>query len=219
MLMGPEMREPPRSGLHPRALPGNGPRRRRVYRFTRKRSSDAALSVLGPVGMGRVIDERVAQELRTGAASLYGTCANKERTFPAGLSDRVTREVVLPSPTPPTGRKQLKLLAYEMRQGSQQARDVARISFGRVPTGPQMALAHRMALHAPPAVGILTAPIAYIGDVAVFTSRGLLLRGGARRLLPHRRRHPARNKSSRCSAAIWSRYPLKVPAHPRVRST
>ena len=75
---------------------------------------------------------RVAQELGTGAASLYWHVRNKDELFQL-VFDRVTREIVLPEPDPARWQDQLKLLGYEMRKALSKHRDVARISFGRVP--------------------------------------------------------------------------------------
>jgi len=53
-----------------------------------------------------------------------------------------------------------------MRKALSKHRDVARISFGRVPTGPQMALLIEWLFTLLQPLGSLTGAIAYIGDVA-----------------------------------------------------
>ena len=58
---------------------------------------DAALAVLDAVGMDGLSMRRVAQELGTGAASLYWHVRNKDELFQL-VFDRVTREIVLPEP-------------------------------------------------------------------------------------------------------------------------
>jgi hypothetical protein len=90
---------------------------------------------------------------------------NKDELFQL-VFDRVTREVTLPEPDPAQWKEQLKLLGYQMRKALSTHRDVARISFGRVPTGPQMALLTEWLFTLLQPVGIPDRAIAYIGDIA-----------------------------------------------------
>jgi AcrR family transcriptional regulator len=163
--MGPEMREPPGPAAGIPEPPWYRPEAPRRAPLTRDAIVDAALSVLDAVGMDGLSMRRVAQELGTGAASLYWHVRNKDELFQL-VFDRVTRDVVLPEPDSAHWQEQLKLLCYEMRKALSKHRDVARISFGRVPTGPQMALLTEWLFTLLQPIGIPDRAIAYIGDVA-----------------------------------------------------
>jgi AcrR family transcriptional regulator len=163
--MGPAMREPsgPTAGIP--EPPWYRPEAARRAPLTREAIVDAALSVLDAVGMDGLSMRRVAQELGTGAASLYWHVRNKDELFQL-VFDRVTRDVVLPEPDSAHWQEQLKVLGYEMRKVLSKHRDVARISFGRVPTGPQMALLTEWLFTLLQPTGIPDRAIAYIGDIA-----------------------------------------------------
>ena len=163
--MGPEMREPPGPAAGIPEPPWYRPEAPRRAPLTRDAIVDAALSVLDAVGMDGLSMRRVAQELGTGAASLYWHVRNKDELFQL-VFDRVTRDVVLPEPDSAHWQEQLKVLGYEMRKVLSKHRDVARISFGRVPTGPQMALLTEWLFTLLQPIGIPDRAIAYIGDVA-----------------------------------------------------
>jgi AcrR family transcriptional regulator len=163
--MGPDMREPPGPTAGIPEPPWYRPEAARRAPLTREAIVDAALSVLDAVGMDGLSMRRVAQELGTGAASLYWHVRNKDELFQL-VFDRVTRDVVLPEPDSAHWKEQLKLLGYEMRKALSKHRDVARISFGRVPTGPQMALLTEWLFTLLQPIGIPDRAIAYIGDVA-----------------------------------------------------
>ena len=89
----PELPEPPWRRAQP---PPRAP-------ITREAIVEAALAVLNKEGIEGLSMRRVAEELGTGAASLYWHVRNKEELFQL-IFDRVTREIVLPSPIPPAGR-------------------------------------------------------------------------------------------------------------------
>ncbi|MGD0809788.1 MAG: TetR/AcrR family transcriptional regulator C-terminal domain-containing protein [Acidimicrobiales bacterium] len=163
--MGPEMTEPPGAAPAIPEPPWYRPDAQPRVPLTREAIVDAALAVLDAVGMDGLSMRRVAQELGTGAASLYWHVRNKDELFQL-VFDRVTREIVLPEPDAARWQDQLKLLGYEMRKALSKHRDVARISFGRVPTGPQMALLTEWLFTLLQPVGIPDRAIAYIGDVA-----------------------------------------------------
>jgi AcrR family transcriptional regulator len=101
--------------------------------ITRDAIVEAALVVLDRVGMDGLSMRRVAEELGTGAASLYWHVRNKEELFQL-IFDRVTREVVLPEPDPAHWKEQVKALGLQMRKVLSKHRDVARLSFGRIPS-------------------------------------------------------------------------------------
>jgi AcrR family transcriptional regulator len=78
---------------------------------------------------------RVADELGTGAASLYWHVGSKD-----GLLDLVFDEVIgeqhIPDPEPERWAEQLKEVAHTMRATILRHRDIVRISIGRIPMGP-----------------------------------------------------------------------------------
>src|SRR5262249_48625418 len=103
--------------------------------LSREAIVEAALRVLDREGYDGLSMRRVAEELRTGVASLYWHLANKEELLQLVL-DRVIGEVHLPAPDPERWQEQLKELAREWRAVYARHRDVARISHGRVPIRP-----------------------------------------------------------------------------------
>jgi AcrR family transcriptional regulator len=133
--------------------------------ITRDAIVEAALVVLDKVGMDGLSMRRVAEELGTGAASLYWHVRNKDELFQL-IFDRVTREVVLPEPDPAHWKQQLKALGYEMRNVLSKYRDVARLSFGRVPAAPQTALFAEWLFTLLQPVGVPDEAIALVGDFA-----------------------------------------------------
>ena len=154
-VVAPELPEPPwrRAQAPPRAP------------ITREAIVEAALAVLNKEGIEGLSMRRVAEELGTGAASLYWHVRNKEELFQL-IFDRVTREVVLPEPDPARWKEQLKQLGLEIRKVLSKYRDVARLSFGRIPAGPQTALLSEWLFTLLQPVGIPDRAIAYIGDIA-----------------------------------------------------
>ncbi len=105
--------------------------------LTREAIIEAALRVLDQEGLNRVSMRRVAEELGTGAGSLYWHVGNKEELLEL-VVDRVSSELDLPQPEPSRWQEQLKDVAREMRHLMKRHRDVARISLGRIPVGPNL---------------------------------------------------------------------------------
>jgi AcrR family transcriptional regulator len=106
---------------------------------------DAAVKVLDAEGMEGVSMRRVAQELDTGAASLYAHVQNKEELIDA-VVDRVLGEVELPSRAADGGdwQQEIAALAYAARSALAAHRDVSRALWGRIPLGPNaMVLSER----------------------------------------------------------------------------
>lgn len=95
----------------------------------------AALDVLDREGVEGLSMRRVGEELGTGAASLYWHVGNKDELLELVL-DRVIGELDLPSPDPARWEEQLKELLRHARQVLKRHGDVARISLGRIPVGP-----------------------------------------------------------------------------------
>ncbi len=95
----------------------------------------AAIRVLDRDGLEGFSMRRVADELDTGAASLYWHVGSKD-----GLLDLIFDEVIgeqeVPDPEPDRWQEQLKEVARTMRETILRHRDIVRISIGRVPMGP-----------------------------------------------------------------------------------
>ena len=98
---------------------------------------DAALKVLDAEGLDGLSMRRVAQELGTGAASLYAHIQNKEELVDAVI-DRVIGEIEMPPPAPAGAdwRAEFSELAYAMRAALSAHRDISRALWGRIPFGP-----------------------------------------------------------------------------------
>lgn len=103
--------------------------------LTRETVVDAAMRVLQRAGMDALSMRRVADELGTGPASLYGHVRNKEELIQLILERFTLAHEPLPVPDPPRWQAQLKDLARQTRERMGKSRDMARISLGRVPSG------------------------------------------------------------------------------------
>ncbi|HEY1358333.1 MAG TPA: TetR/AcrR family transcriptional regulator [Thermoleophilaceae bacterium] len=108
---------------------------RRRDPLTQEAIVDAALKVLDAEGLDGLSMRRVAEELDTGAASLYWHVGSKDGLLDL-IFDRVISEQEVPDPEPERWREQLKEVARTMREAILRHRDVVRISIGRVPMGP-----------------------------------------------------------------------------------
>ncbi|QKG20969.1 TetR/AcrR family transcriptional regulator C-terminal domain-containing protein [Actinomadura verrucosospora] len=120
--------------------PGRRPRRPAPSRqpLTQERIVEAAITVLDAEGLEAVTMRRVAQELGTGPASLYAHVSDKQELRELML-DRVAGEVRLPAaPDPARWREQLKEIASEIRRVYTSHRDIAKVSMGLIPTGPNL---------------------------------------------------------------------------------
>jgi AcrR family transcriptional regulator len=116
-------------------VPERGGRRRRDP-LTREAIVAAALSVLDREGLAGFSMRLVAEELDTGAASLYWHVGSKD-----GLLDLVFDEVIgeqideIPDPDPDHWQEQFKQVARTARATIRRHRDIVEISIGRVPLG------------------------------------------------------------------------------------
>jgi AcrR family transcriptional regulator len=108
---------------------------RRRDPLTREAIVAAGLRVLDIDGVAGFSMRRVADELDTGAASLYWHVGSKD-----GLLDLIMDEVIgeqeVPDPEPDRWQEQLKEVARTMRATIRSHRDIVEISIGRVPMGP-----------------------------------------------------------------------------------
>jgi AcrR family transcriptional regulator len=115
-------------------VPERGKRKRRDP-LTQEAIVEAALKVLDAEGLDGFSMRRVADELDTGAASLYWHVGSKD-----GLLDLVMEEVIgeqeVPDADPENWQEQLKEVARTMRRTILGHRDIVQISIGRIPMGP-----------------------------------------------------------------------------------
>jgi AcrR family transcriptional regulator len=114
--------------------------RRRRDPITQEAVVGAALRLLDADGLDALSMRRIAEELGTGAATLYWHVGSKDGLLDL-LFDRVIGEIAVPDPKPGRWQQQLKELARTMRTTIAQHRDIVRISIGRIPMGPN-ALQH-----------------------------------------------------------------------------
>jgi AcrR family transcriptional regulator len=109
--------------------------RKRRDPLTRESIVDAAIEVLDAEGLDGFSMRRVADELDTGAASLYWHVGSKD-----GLLDLIMEAVIgeqeVPDPDPENWQEQFKEVARTMRRTILRHRDIVRISIGRIPMGP-----------------------------------------------------------------------------------
>ncbi len=94
-----------------------------------------ALRIVDREGLDALSMRRVAQELGTGAASLYAYVSSKEDLLEQ-LIDRVIGEVALPEVDPDRWVEQLKQVHHERRRVFLGHRDLLRAARGNVPIGP-----------------------------------------------------------------------------------
>jgi AcrR family transcriptional regulator len=124
----------------------------------------AALRVLDAEGMDGLSMRRVGEELGTGAASIYWHVRNKEQLLQL-VFERVIEEAKLPEPDPWRWQEQLRVFADQMRAVLKSHRDVARLTLGRVPSGPALAVVSEWLFTLLTPVGIPDQVIAYLGDL------------------------------------------------------
>jgi AcrR family transcriptional regulator len=103
--------------------------------LTREAIVEAALVVLEREGMAGLSMRKLAQELGTGAASLYWHVRDKEELLSL-LLDRIVGEAEVPDPDPEHWQDQVKELLRSARRLLSKRRDAAQISLGRIPAGP-----------------------------------------------------------------------------------
>lgn len=115
-------------------LPDRKNRRRRDP-ISRDAIVTAAIKLLDREGLAALSMRRLAEELGTGAASLYWHVGSKD-----GLLDLVFDELIgeaqVPAPDPGHWQEQLKDVARAQRAASLRHPYLVRISIGRIPMGP-----------------------------------------------------------------------------------
>jgi AcrR family transcriptional regulator len=109
--------------------------KRRREPITREAIVDTALRVLDEEGLDGLSMRRVAEELGTGAASLYWHVGSKDGLLDL-IFDRVIGEQRVPDPEPERWQEQLQEVARAMRATILSHRDIVEMSLGRIPMGP-----------------------------------------------------------------------------------
>jgi AcrR family transcriptional regulator len=132
--------------------------------ITREAIIDASLRVLDRDGMDGLSMRKVGEELGAGAASLYWHVHSKDELLQL-LFERIIEEVVLPRPEPDRWMEQAKELARQMREVMSRHRDIARISLGRIPSGPVVARMVEWQFELLKPAGLPDQVIAYVGDL------------------------------------------------------
>jgi AcrR family transcriptional regulator len=96
----------------------------------------AAITVLDEAGVAGLSMRRVAQQLNTGAASLYAYVSGKDELLEL-VFDELVGEVPLPEPDPDGWREQLRQLLLDLHDVLLAHRDAALAGLGRIPTSPK----------------------------------------------------------------------------------
>jgi AcrR family transcriptional regulator len=125
---------PPVPRLPTRSASGKK-REPRQRALTRDAIAAAGLRVVDAEGLDAMTMRRVADELGTGAASLYAHVANKEELLEL-VVDRVIAEAQVPDTFDPENwEEELKQAMRAIRAVFSSHRDIARASFARIPLG------------------------------------------------------------------------------------
>ena len=95
----------------------------------------AAIRLLDREGLTALSMRKLADELGTGAASLYWHVGSKDGLLNLVL-DEVIGEGKIPDPDPEHWQEQLKQIARDQRAASHRHPWVVRVSIGRIPMGP-----------------------------------------------------------------------------------
>lgn len=133
--------------------------------LTREAIVKAATAVMERDGMDALSMRRVADELETGPASLYWHVRNKGELLQL-VYERLTEEIPLPPPDPSRWRQQLRDLARARREQAHQRRDAARLSLGRVPSGPAFARVVEWLFEVLAPLGVPDHVVGLVGDTA-----------------------------------------------------
>ncbi len=139
-------------------------RARRAQPLTREAIVEAALGIVDKDGVDALSMRRVAQELDTGPSSLYAHVRNKEELLDL-LFDRVIAELDLPAPDPARWQEQLKEFARQARALMGRHNDIAKVTFGRIPMGPDAVRWTEWQLTLLRGAGLPDRVAAYAGDL------------------------------------------------------
>ena len=111
------------------------PAGRRRDPLTRDAIVQTAIRLLDQEGLDALSMRRIAEDLDTGAASLYWHVGSKDGLLDL-IFDQVIGEVEVLEPEPQRWQEQLKEVAGAVRAVILGHRDIVRISIGRIPMGP-----------------------------------------------------------------------------------
>jgi len=100
----------------------------------------AAIEVLDEAGVAGLSMRRVADQLGTGAASLYAHVSGKDELLEL-VFDELVGQVPLPEPDPEIWREQVRQMARDLRAVLISHRDAALAGLGRIPTTPKSLVA------------------------------------------------------------------------------
>jgi TetR/AcrR family transcriptional regulator, tetracycline repressor protein len=126
---GPQVAPPPWQRLPDRRA------RRRREPISREAIVAAAVQLLDREGLAALSMRRLAEELGTGAASLYWHVGSKDGLLDLVL-DHLIGEGQVPDPDPRHWQEQLKDVARAQRATTLRHPYIVRISIGRIPMGP-----------------------------------------------------------------------------------
>jgi AcrR family transcriptional regulator len=108
---------------------------------------------------------RVAEELGSAPSALYWHVHNKDELLQLVL-DRVIGEIELPPLDPAHWQEQLKQLAREMRRVLTRHRDLARVTLGAIPAGPNTLVVIEWMHALLRGAGLPDRTVALVGDLA-----------------------------------------------------
>jgi AcrR family transcriptional regulator len=137
---------------------------RRPAPLSRELIVEAALDIVDREGVDALSMRRVADELDTGASSLYAHIRNKEELVEL-LLDRVLGELDLPDPDPSDWQGQIKAFARQARALMIRHNDIAKATLGRIPMGPNALHWMEWSLTLLRGAGIPDRTAAYVGDL------------------------------------------------------
>jgi AcrR family transcriptional regulator len=132
--------------------------------LTRDAIVEAALALLERDGLQGLSMRRLAQELGTGAASLYWHVGDKEELLSLML-DRIVGEAEVIEPDPENWQEQVKEMLRATRRLMRKRRDAAQISLGRIPAGPNSLPVMERTLAVLAAAGLPARVISYAADM------------------------------------------------------
>lgn len=132
----------PRGHLRQGRHGGRGRARARQERhLSRETVIAAVLRIIDAEGVDAVTMRRVGEELGTGAASLYAHVQDKDELLAAAFDHAVGEEDLSISPDPQRWEEQIKELMRKVRTMLLRHNDIAKVTLGSVPTGPNAARA------------------------------------------------------------------------------
>jgi AcrR family transcriptional regulator len=137
---------------------------RRRQPLSRRAIVEAAVEILDAEGADALTVRRLGEKLNTGSATLYWHISGKDELAEL-VYDHVMGELTLPAPDPAHWQEQIKDMARQVYRVLLQHNDLARLSFGRVPVGPNMLRVIDWSLELLRAAGIPDRPAGYFGDI------------------------------------------------------